>query len=365
MDNKNEKIQLDDITFDDVIGGEGVATEEITPEVSNESSIETPQNKEFQIDDIEETKEKEVEEEVVKEKQEVVEEKVEEDDDPESTDDTVVGEIVSALGYKPETDYEDTAEGLTALTKDIASKMASQQLDEVLESFPLVKNHLEYVLNGGQSQEFMQAYDPNMDYNQMSIEEDDVRSQKALLSDYFSIKGHDKEFIEEMVQDYSDGGKLYDKSEAARQALGKVQSQQKEQLLQQQKEARQNQMQEQQNFWDGVATTIKDSTEFAGLTVPQREKSKFFDYLSKPVSKEGHTQRDIDHANAEIEKKLAIDYLMFKGFNLDQIINTKARTKNTKSLKDKISRNEETVKSARKSSRKTKSFDIDELDLSI
>ena len=66
-----------------------------------------------------------------------------------------------------------------------------------------------------------------------------------------------------------------------------------------------------------------------------------------------------------MEKKLAIDYLMFKGFNLDQIINTKARTKNTKSLKDKISRNEETVKSARKSSRKTKSFDIDELDLSI
>ena len=66
-----------------------------------------------------------------------------------------------------------------------------------------------------------------------------------------------------------------------------------------------------------------------------------------------------------MDKKLAIDYLMFKGFNLDQIINTKARTKNTKSLKDKISRNEEAVKSARKSSRRKKNFDIDELDLNI
>ena len=66
-----------------------------------------------------------------------------------------------------------------------------------------------------------------------------------------------------------------------------------------------------------------------------------------------------------MEKKLAIDYLMFKGFNLDQIINTKARTKNTKSLRDKISKNTENVKSARKSSRRSKSFDIDDLDLSI
>ena len=40
------------------------------------------------------------------------------------SDDTVVGEILSSLGYEPDSNYEDTAEGLTALTKDIASKMA-------------------------------------------------------------------------------------------------------------------------------------------------------------------------------------------------------------------------------------------------
>ena len=308
MDNNNEKIQLDDITFDDVIAGDGVATEEITPEVADETSIEVPESKELEIDGIEEKEEEQEEEEV-------------EDD--------------------------------------------TEQMDEVLGNFPLVKNHLEYVLNGGDSQKFMQAYDPNQDYNQMTIEEDDVRSQKALLQDYFAVKGHDKEFIDEMIQDYSDNGKLFNKSEAARSALGKVQAQQKENLVKEQKEMGRMQQQEQKDFWDGVATTIKDSNEFAGLTVPQREKSKFFDYLSKPVNKEGYTQRDIDHSEAEMDKKLAIDYLMFKGFNLDQIINTKARTKNTKSLRDKISRNTETAKNARRSGRKAKNFDIDDLDLSI
>ena len=66
-----------------------------------------------------------------------------------------------------------------------------------------------------------------------------------------------------------------------------------------------------------------------------------------------------------MDVKLAIDYLMFKGFKLDEIISKKARTKSTRSLKDKIVKNEETIKSARKASRRNKKFDIDDLDLSI
>ena len=66
-----------------------------------------------------------------------------------------------------------------------------------------------------------------------------------------------------------------------------------------------------------------------------------------------------------METKLAIDYLMYKGFNLEQIINTKAKTKQSKSLRDKISKNEEKVKSAKRAARTNKSFDVDDLDLSI
>ena len=66
-----------------------------------------------------------------------------------------------------------------------------------------------------------------------------------------------------------------------------------------------------------------------------------------------------------MEVKLAIDYLMYKGFNLKDIIKTKAKTQATKSLRQKISKNEETVKSARKKSRVSKSIDLDSLDLSI
>tara|TARA_R110002020_G_scaffold23468_7_gene78036 strand:+ start:2930 stop:4054 length:1125 start_codon:yes stop_codon:yes gene_type:complete len=374
MDN-NEKIQLDDITFDDVIAGDGVATEEIAPVQKDEVSItETPDNDPVEDDLLEEEEIEEEEEEEEDDSDEEYENEYEEDGDrdedeneeyDEELDDTVVSSILDNLGYEVDQDYEDTAEGLTALTKDMADRIANDKMDDVLKQFPLVKNHLQYVLNGGQSQDFMQAYDPNMDYNTLAISEGDISSQKAILADYLAIKGHDGDFINEMVEDYEDTGKLFNKSEAARKALGKYQSQQREQLMEQQVEKQKEEKQQLQQFWGGVADTIQQSREFAGLTVPEREKNKFFDYLSRPIDEEGRTQRDVDHLEAEMETKLAIDYLMYKGFDLETIINTKARTKSTRSLKDRIVKNESRAKSARKASRRNKNFDVDDLDLTI
>ena len=364
MDPENEKIQLDDITFDDVIGGDGVETMAID-EIDSKEEVAVEEKQEVNEPVAEETiEEPEAKLEPVEESEETEENTL--DNDTEETEEgTVVSEILSAFGYETDNTYADTSEGLINMTKDIAQTLADEQVNEVMNKFPLVRQHLEYVLNGGQSQDFMQAYDPNLDYNKIEVAQDDLRTQKGILSEYFNLKGHDQDFIQEMINDYSDSGKLHTKAEAARKALGKVQQQQQQQMVQQQKHMRSQQYQEQQQFWNNVADTIEKSQEFAGLTVPEREKTKFFNYISKPVNQEGYTQRDLDHANAEMDKKLAIDYLMFKGFNLDQIINTKAKTKNTKSLRDKISRNEENVKSARKASRRTKSFDIDSLDLTI
>tara|TARA_R100000700_G_scaffold24714_1_gene31554 strand:- start:578 stop:1669 length:1092 start_codon:yes stop_codon:yes gene_type:complete len=363
MDPENEKIQLDDITFDDVIGGDGVETVAIDEEIP---TTEEPKNVEQEEEVQQEEVVNEVENQEPQPVKEEVKEEIEKDEETEvSEDSTVVSEILNAFGYETDNEYEDTSEGLINMTKDIAQTLADERIDEVMNKFPLVRQHLEYVLNGGESQNFMQAYDPNLDYNKIKIESDDVRSQKAVLAEYFSLKGHDRDFTKEMISDYSDSGKLHDKAEAARVALGKVQQQRQMQMVEQQKQMRAQQYQQQEEFWKGVADTLENGKEFSGLTVPEREKSKFFNYLSKPINQEGYTQRDLDHSEAALETRLAIDYLMFKGFNLDQIINTKAKTRNSKSLRDKISRNEESVKSARKSSRRAKNFDIDELDLSI
>ena len=371
----NEKIQLDDITFDDVIGGGGVTT---IPDT--EEPLEPQEEQELEeLEDVEEDGydelaiESDDEDEDEYEDDEYEEEEDDDDIDDDNLDpndykdDSVVSEIMDKLGYDIEDgDYDDTPEGIAELTTDIASQIADDRIDEVMEAFPLVKQHLDYVLAGGDSQRFMEANDPTKDYSLLEIDENDTRTQKQLLSNYFATKGHDKEFIEEMVNDFEDTGKLYTKAEAAKTALSNLQTAQRSQMVEEQRHQQVAQEEKLTEFWNGVADTIEESKEFAGISVPDRDKNKFFDYLSTPVTREGQTQRDIDHQDADMDIKLAIDYLMYKGFDLGGLVETKAKTQNARSLKDRISRNEDSVKSTRRSSRrKGGNVDLENLDLSL
>ena len=180
------------------------------------------------------------------------------------------------------------------------------------------------------------------------------------------IKSEIKSYNEKLETDLlEDSGKLYNKAGQAQTALAKMQESQRAQMIEQQKSQQKEDTAKINEFWSGVAKTIDEKDQVGGIPIPAREKDDFFDYLTIPVTKEGKTQRDLDHTNADIEIKLAVDYLMYKGFDLGKIIDTKARTKSVKSLREKIGRNEEAVKSARRSSRRSKNVNLDDLDLSI
>ena len=372
IDDKN--INIDDITFEDMIG-EGVDIED-TLEIPEEPVTEKPavdvkeDLAEDSLDaDAQEKKEEEEDddEEEVKSQVKTKEDTTEGSDetDEEEKNDSIVGQVLTTLGYEPDSEYEDTTEGLVKMTQDIGGQMAEDHLKSLFEKHPLVGKHLDYVLNGGESQNFMAANDPRSDYSKVNIKEEDTQSQKYVLSEYFKMKGHDDSFINEILEDYQDTGKLYKKAGDAKVALAKAQDQYKQQMIVEQRETQKQKYTEQKKFWDGIYTTIEDSKEFKGIAVPEREKNKFFDYLSKPVTKEGYTQRDVDHSKADMDIKLAIDYLMYKGFNLDKLIDKKARTKSTIRLKDKIKGHQDSIKSARKTAKRSKSVDIDDLDLSL
>ena len=386
MNIDDKKINVDDISFNDMLdeGIEDTVDTIDTEEPQEENPIDNEEPKaeteETSLeDDVEAKKEDDNKQEQVlaeveipqvpesgltkKKTTEAEEEKTEDGE----VDDTVVGQVLSSLGYETKDKYDDTAEGLSQMAKDVGSQMAEDQLDRLFEQYPLVGQHLSYVMNGGESQNFMTVNDPRSDYSKMKISEKDLRGQKYILSEYFKAKGLNDQFTNDLLNDYQEGGKLYNKAQTAQKELVGMQNHYKKQVIEQQQQHQQQEREEQNKFWDGVYDTIDQSKEFQGITIPDREKGKFFDYLSKPVTKEGYTQRDVDHNGAEMDVKLAMDYLMFKGFNLDKLINTKARTKSTQTLKDRIkTHQEETVKSARKASKApNKSVDIEDLDLRL
>lgn len=277
--------------------------------------------------------------------------------------DSIISSIAKSLGYELEKEYAETEEGLAEFTKDVAQEIAEEQLEGLFKQFPMVQKHLDFVMAGGDPEKFFEAYNPRTSFENMEIEQDDSRTQKYMISEFLKSKGHDDEFIKDMINDYEDSGKLYDRAKVAQRNLATIQKQERDSMVRQQQEAQQRAAEENERFWEGVASTIQEGKEFAGIRIPDREKAKFFDYISEPVNDNGQTRRDVDYSKANIEAKLALDYLMYKGFNLKDIIDVKAKTASASSLRERVKQNEERVKSMQTNDRKGKKFDADNLDL--
>lgn len=359
MTDPNDKLDFSAISFDDVIGDGAPGldlAEEPTQEVEQEEPNELDEDALYydsggDEDDDDDDYQRPEEETYV-------------EDDYEDSDLPISAQISEILGYELENEYDDTVEGLTEYVRDISQEVAEAQIQDLFQQFPEVQQHLDYVLAGGDSAQFFEAHNPQNDFSNLPMSEKDIITQKAVLSQYFQYKGHDQAFIQDMLDDYEDSGKLFDKASLAKDSLAKVQQQQREEMYQQQMELYEQQQAEQEAFWDGVADILEQGREFAGIRIPDADKSNFFEYISAPVDDSGRTQRDIDYSEADMDIKLAIDYLMFSGFNLEDIISTKAKTESARNLRDRIISNQERVRNAKgQSRRKQTAFDPDSLDI--
>jgi hypothetical protein len=361
---QNNKLKLEDITFDDFIS-EGLKTDEV------ENTAEVAEKKDEEIED----SSKELVEDVIEEEEEVKvsskknkvtdtqEEEVEVEEVEEEVDETVVNEVLTQLGYEfPDEDFEDTADGLVKLAKAVGGKIAEDQLDGIFQAHPEIQKHLDYVLNGGKSKQWLQMSNKITDFENIKVTQDDVRTQRAVLGEYFKLKGHDDDFVNELLDDYTDTNKLYDKATKAKAALTDYYGKERDQSIEKEKKEQRAMQQKQREFWDEINDTIQNSKDFAGLTVQEKDKKKFFDFLTQQDG-DGKTEREKAHRNSSTEVKLAMDYLMFKGFNLNDIISAKAKTKSVQSLRKKI-KSSGTTKSASRPKRKG-GLNLDTLDLNL
>ena len=114
--------------------------------------------------------------------------------------------------------------------------MAEQQLDSLFEAHPEIQKHLDYVLNGGKSEEWLKMSNQITDFENIKVTEDDQRTQRAVLGEYFKLKGHDSDFINELLDDYTDTNKLYDKATKAKGALTNYYGKKREESIAQEKQ---------------------------------------------------------------------------------------------------------------------------------
>ncbi len=300
------------------------STEEVSDEpVQAEAEVEAS---ETPVD--QDTESTEVEEPTAEEPETTVAEKPEEDEMG------VIDTLSQRLGYEVEGEFSDDYDGLEKYTSAVANKIAEEQLSGIFDQYPDVREYFQYRANNGDPQAYFQAQQAEMNYQSLEIG-DNPALQKRIVYDGMKMQGFDDEAISKMSAAYEDAGILKDNAEVYLTQLQKSQSTRKQQLVKQQEAQAAEQRKAAEEYWATVANTV-NSGELKGLQIPTRQRKKFYDWMTSPVDKSGSTQRDVDRAKLDTETALALEYLIYQGFDLNKLSQNVSNTKKTKSLKSKL-----------------------------
>ncbi len=238
------------------------------------------------------------------------------------------------LGYEVEGDFAEDYDGLAEYTTAVGQQIANEQLQKIFSAMPDVKEYFDYRANNGDPIKYFEAQQAQMDYSNMQVD-DNVAVQKRVVIDGMRQQGFGDEDISRMVESYEDAGILKDNASIYLQQLQRTQGQRKEQLLAQQQQEAEQQRKEAEAYWSSVQETISAGS-LKGMSIPQRQRGKFYEWMTIPVNEQGVTQRDIDRQNIDQETALAVEYLLYQGFDLKKLAGNAAATQKVSSLKSKL-----------------------------
>jgi len=234
-----------------------------------------------------------------------------------------------------EGEFAEDYDGVAKFAGAVAEEIAKEQLDTVFSQFPDVEQYLQYRYNGGDPKQYFQATAPVVDYSAVEITDENVSIQRAVVQEFLQRSGYTGEEVTETVQEYLDAGIL---QRQANRSLGKLQQMQEKEAVEvvakQKAEAEQHREQV-QNQWTSIKGTI-DKGSVKGFEIPTSDRKKFYSWMSEAVDKQGRTQRLVDREQMDMETQVAMEYLLWKKFDLNKLVSSTKNTKKAQNLKQKL-----------------------------
>ncbi len=258
--------------------------------------------------------------------------------DDDDDDESIISELQAKLGYEIDEEFDESIDGLTKFTKATAEKMAQEQMQNVFGAFPDVQEYLNYRANGGDPKKYFQTAAPERDFSTMEIKEGDLVTQKQVVGAFLQSQGFETDEIKETLEDYEDAGILERHAKKALVRLQNTQAAQKKTLSNPEAQQAQQQAQQNEQMW-GEINGLVTKGELKGLTVPERDKKRFFNWMAAPIDKQGNSQRSIDRSKLDQETLLALEYIVYKGFDLTKLVSNNTKTQKAQSLRSKLSKN--------------------------
>lgn len=243
--------------------------------------------------------------------------------------------LLTALGVEVDGEFDDTSEGVNNLLNKAIPKIVETKLKETLSTHPILEKFAEFVMNGGDPENFLRVQMPETDYSKITLANDDIATQESLVKTFFAKQGISNEKAEQLIKNYKDTNLLFGQAEAALEVLAKQQAAEQQNLIANQAKAKEQQEKENAATWKAIQDKI-NAGKIKEATIPIAERTAFLEYISKPVDKQGNTQADLDAAQADLDMNLLMDYMRFKKLDLTKLIDAGVKTKMAQTKQEKL-----------------------------
>lgn len=324
-------LSIDDIEFEDVTALD--FSKPTTPDVSDDvDDSANPGQKSFD-DDSEDDQDSADDQ----DDKDADDDKDDKDDQNDQEEESLLTKIASQMGLEFNEEelqgIEETEEGIVRFTDVAAGKLATMKLQQFMESHPLTQAIYEHEATGGDPQEFIQAYYASPDYSSVEFNDEDTDQHKYLVTESLKSKGFSEERIKRTLQSMEDSGSLSAEAQDSLKDLQTAQQAERQRLKDEAKQREQQQALQAQQTWKEVNAKIT-SGKIASFEIPKTKQAEFLKFIT-PDPKTGISPRDQVTQQMDIEKALAMDYILFNGFEgLENILSKKTATKQARTIRD-------------------------------
>jgi hypothetical protein len=196
---------------------------------------------------------------------------------------------------------------------------------KLVEQIPIIDKLVRAAATGKNINQVLTEYVAKPKWGSVDFKELNEEQYKAVSYDYFTrIAGVDETTAKEAIQMYEDTGKLKDKAESF---LNIIKEKEKEKDAADAAIAAKEEKERRDRAKAQVAaiTNIINNGKLDAVVIPKSDRNGFLDFVVS-VEKDGYTKAAKTYAGLPDEKKLLIDYLIYKGVDFKKVIENTAET---------------------------------------
>ena len=209
------------------------------------------------------------------------------DNAPKSIIDIAKNLAINNFGIDIGDDITNDEDGLANIFKNVYHTAEEVAVQSLLKEYPAMAYMHEYLSNGGTPEQYNATMYPEVDFSQIEILDADYdaeqfpeqdRTQTGTLMFDLTSQGYSEEQSQAIIADYETSGIKGKMAKMAQEKLVQQQSYEKANIVNHQKQLREKQIEDYNNYKESFSKKVKESKVIANLPVAEKDKDDFIKF---------------------------------------------------------------------------------------